>query len=189
MKYLSIDTETGGLDPQLNTILEIGAIVEDTALQLPREQCPQFHFYIWSDNIVGNPYALAMNYKILQKIVQLKKEGSSLLKTYETVGAEFARFLHRNFGIDDVTLAGKNLGTFDLRFLEQIPGWDDLDLHRRNLDPTLHFIDWNKDGCPPDLNTCKERAGIPGSVTHEALDDAWDVIELLRKVACQRQTR
>ena len=32
----------------------------------------------------------------------------------------------------------------------------------------------------PDLLTCKERAGIKGKVTHKAIEDAWDVIELLR---------
>ena len=29
--------------------------------------------------------------------------------------------------------------------------------------------------------TCKERAGVDGIVTHNALEDAWDVVQLLRK--------
>ena len=41
--------------------------------------------------------------------------------------------------------------------------------------------DWNEDESLPSLIKCKERANIEGIVTHNALEDAWDVIELLRK--------
>jgi hypothetical protein len=43
------------------------------------------------------------------------------------------------------------------------------------------MVDWNNDKSLPNLTTCKERAGIEGVVTHDALEDAWDVIEVLRK--------
>ena len=42
-------------------------------------------------------------------------------------------------------------------------------------------MDWKQDTEVPNLNKCKERAGIQGLVTHNALEDAWDVIEVLRK--------
>ena len=40
---------------------------------------------------------------------------------------------------------------------------------------------WKNDDAAPGLGLCKERAGIEGIVTHNALEDAWDVIEILRK--------
>jgi hypothetical protein len=43
------------------------------------------------------------------------------------------------------------------------------------------MVDWKNDKSLPNLTTCKERAGVSGIVTHNALEDAWDVIEVLRK--------
>jgi hypothetical protein len=43
------------------------------------------------------------------------------------------------------------------------------------------YVDWKADSDVPNLDKCKERAGIKGAVTHNALEDAWDVIEVLRK--------
>jgi hypothetical protein len=41
-------------------------------------------------------------------------------------------------------------------------------------------VDWNNDDSVPNLKTCKERCDISGEVTHDALEDAWDVIQILR---------
>jgi hypothetical protein len=43
------------------------------------------------------------------------------------------------------------------------------------------MVDWVNDTSLPNLDTCKFRADIQGVVTHNALEDAWDVIEVLRK--------
>ena len=43
MKYISIDIETTGLDPENCQILSIGAVIEDTLNQLPFEELPTFH--------------------------------------------------------------------------------------------------------------------------------------------------
>ena len=81
-----------------------------------------------------------------------------------------------------ITVAGKNFGTFDKKFLERLPRWKQLIRTRsRLLDPSILYIDWENDVDPPSLNTCKERAGISGEVSHNALEDAWDVIQVLRK--------
>jgi inhibitor of KinA sporulation pathway (predicted exonuclease) len=42
-------------------------------------------------------------------------------------------------------------------------------------------MDFKLDKVPPSLDTCLERAGIQSVVTHKALDDARDVIRVLRK--------
>lgn len=79
-------------------------------------------------------------------------------------------------------VAGKNFGTFDKLFLEKVLWWQKLFKPRNKiLDPGILFVDWNEDDQVPAMDLCKKRAGIEGIVTHDALDDAWDVIELLRK--------
>lgn len=81
-----------------------------------------------------------------------------------------------------LNVAGKNFGTFDKLFLQQLPWWQKLIRTRqRVLDPAILCVDWNNDTALPSLNQCKERHNIKGEVTHNALEDAWDVIEVLRK--------
>lgn len=89
-----------------------------------------------------------------------------------------------NGGTKPITLnvAGKNFGTFDKLFLQELPWWQKLIRTRqRVLDPAILMVDWKNDKSLPNLTTCKERAGVDGIVTHNALEDAWDVIEVLRK--------
>jgi len=89
-----------------------------------------------------------------------------------------------NGGTKPITLnvAGKNFGTFDKLFLQELPWWQKLIRTRqRVLDPAILMVDWNNDKSLPNLSQCKERAGVTGVVTHNALEDAWDVIEVLRK--------
>jgi oligoribonuclease (3'-5' exoribonuclease) len=81
-----------------------------------------------------------------------------------------------------LNVAGKNFGTFDKLFLQELPWWQKLIRTRqRVLDPAILMVDWTNDKSLPNLTQCKERAGVSGIVTHNALEDAWDVIEVLRK--------
>jgi hypothetical protein len=81
-----------------------------------------------------------------------------------------------------LNVAGKNFGTFDKLFLQELPWWQKLIRTRqRVLDPAILLVDWIGDKSLPNLTQCKERAGIRGIVTHDALEDAWDVIEVMRK--------
>jgi hypothetical protein len=81
-----------------------------------------------------------------------------------------------------LNVAGKNFGTFDKLFLQQLPWWQKLiKTRQRVLDPAILMVDWMNDKSLPNLTQCKERAGVSGMVTHNALEDAWDVIEVLRK--------
>lgn len=80
-----------------------------------------------------------------------------------------------------LNIAGKNFGTFDKLFLEKLPRWKQLfKVRQRIIDPTLLFTDWKNDESLPSLTVCKERANTGGEVTHDAIEDAWDVIQLLR---------
>lgn len=81
--------------------------------------------------------------------------------------------------------AGKNFATFDQKFLERLPRWKQVfKIRSRVLDPGILFVDWKNDESIPGLQTCKERAGVTGIVTHNALEDAIDVVLCLRKQYC-----
>jgi oligoribonuclease len=78
--------------------------------------------------------------------------------------------------------AGKNFAGFDKKFLEKLPRWKQVfSIRSRVLDPGILFVDWKNDESIPSLDECKQRAGIDGVVTHNAVEDAMDVVMLLRK--------
>lgn len=218
MKYVSIDIETSGLDPEKNCILSIGAIIEDTEKKLPYEECPKFNAVILQREIVGSPRALTMNKGLIAMIGEYLEGNDETRFNMDTildysfyekedVIKEFYYWLERN-GFPQsnnsggyvtlengymkplinnatkpitINVAGKNFGTFDKLFLQQLPWWQKLIRTRqRVLDPAILFVNWKDDDSLPSLTTCKQRAGIDGIVTHDALEDAWDVIEILR---------
>ena len=220
MRYISIDIETSGLDPEKNKVLSIGAIIEDTENPLPFADVPKFNAIVLQNEIVGSPRAITMNREIISlmgEYFESKDDGIKLLRTEsgyqffeqdEVVKAFFDFLFDNGFGYDIITsaqqvrivggktfpmigsntkpitinVAGKNFGTFDKLFLQQLPWWQKLiRVRQRILDPGILFVDWKNDESIPSLTTCKERAGVEGIVTHNALEDAWDVIELLRK--------
>jgi hypothetical protein len=190
----------------MNNVLSIGAIIEDTTKKLPYEELPKFNAIVIQNNIQGSPRAITMNSNIISMMgeyLEGKDEVRELLNnnsgykfyTEDEVVKEFYYFLINN-GYGDgfilvingqtkpitINVAGKNFGTFDKLFLEELPWWKKLIRTRsRIIDPSILFVDWSNDEAIPSLTKCKERANIEGIVTHNALEDAWDVIELLRK--------
>ena len=212
MIYTSIDIETSGLDSEKHKVLSIGAIIEDTEKKLSYEDCPKFNVIVLQNEITGSPRALTMNKEIIAMIgeyLEGTNETRHLMNTYsdysfyekDEVVKKFYEFLWVNGYGDAVpnqllvtskidsnskpitlNVAGKNFGTFDKLFLQELPWWQKLIRTRqRVLDPAILMVDWNNDKSLPNLTTCKERADIQRVVTHNALEDAWDVIEVLRK--------
>lgn len=77
--------------------------------------------------------------------------------------------------------AGKNFANFDNKFLERLPRWKQcLRARGRTIDPSILFVDWVNDEAIPGLSLCKERAHLDPHVTHNAIDDAMDIVKLLR---------
>ena len=209
MIYVSIDIETTGLDENNCQILSFGAIIEDTKKKLPFEEIPKFYAVIPHKNLSGSPTALNMNKNLIEIIHLYNTENEQVINGIEdklklkfiennNISKSFYRFLFDN-GLSDYiseipvafdnnikpikfNVAGKNFGTFDKKFLQLLPWWKKLFvINQRILDPAILFTDWKEDETLPNLTECKKRAGIDGIVTHNALEDAWDVIELLRK--------
>jgi hypothetical protein len=240
MKYVSIDTETTGVEPGINQVIEFGAVFEDTSKLLGLGEIPSFRRFIRYNRLVGNPYALCMpnNVKTLQIIsgqvklefdetdksldiaicnpdelaFQFKKwlidkcgyETNKTIKFKEEMINSYTGFI--TFGVDEGTLlvkqdgviidvldsiyegkvkflaAGKNYAGFDRRMLEEgeIKFDKEVYSHQRVIDPGTPYIDWDQDDVPPDLGTCKLRAGLDPEVSHTAVEDAWDVIQVMR---------
>lgn len=193
MKYLSVDLETTGLDPTFCQILEIGAVIDDTSWSdklsnwkngLAFGGRPFFHCYVIHEKMVGTPFALTMNAKIIERIAKSKDFPQFKFFYPNRAMAAFSDFIAENFPqhkFKKVTVAGKNFSSFDRSFLAQMPESKDvLDrFHHRVLDPVSLYFE-GEDTELPNLETCLKRAGIGGEVTHNACDDAWQVIQVLR---------
>ena len=222
MRYISIDIETTGLDPENCQILSIGAVIEDTHLPIPFEDLPKFHAVIKRENVSGSIFALNMNRDLIQAMKDHSEARTDEAKKLveESFGAKFYhedevvealyQFCYRNGLVDldpnwltrqvkviggiaypilgsnmvktYLNCAGKNFAGFDKKFLEKLPRWKQVfSIRSRVLDPGILFVDWINDESVPGLDECKKRAGIDGVVTHNAVEDAMDVVMLLRQ--------
>lgn len=194
MRYISIDIETTGLDKENDQILEIGAVIEDTKNLLPIEELPKYKAIINHSRLSGSPFALHMNSRIIETLKNIPKSGEERkdymikhnIMTLESLPLSFYSFLLQN-GYNDnesgihIIPAGKNFSSFDRQFLEKIPNFTSyINFSHRTIDPANLFIDFNIDEEIPSLNECLKRAGVDKEVSHNALDDALDVVRVLR---------
>jgi oligoribonuclease len=189
MKYISIDIETTGLDVKGCQIIEFGAIIEDTQKQLPFEKIPKFRKLLYFPQYTGEPYALAMHKELFSIIAAKNKpENEGKVIDAEDLAEMFAMWLVQN-GIAvntntpiKINVAGKNFGPFDLQFLNNHFKWKRyIKISQRILDPAILYVDLEIDEALPDLSECKKRAGLQNiTVAHTAVEDAWDVILLIR---------
>lgn len=193
-RYISIDLETTGLDPEKCQILEIGAVIDDW--ESPIMELPTFHCFVKREEYRGEPYALWLNSRIFGILanpgsitpVHYELEDRVTQHDYiydsDNVIDHFVEWLRSNnmTGKEHITVAGKNFGSFDLQFLKRLPEWSRVTKFRhRYIDPGNLYWDPNKDGSRlPDLITCLKRAGIKEIVNHTAVGDARQVIKLIR---------
>lgn len=182
MIYLSIDIETTGLNPDKHDILEFGCILEDTTKKLPLSEIPQCRYYFDLPIYKGDPYALALNSNIFKKIMELRKnDPDKQLVTPIQFIERFGSFLKEYLGDSKrINVAGKNYNGFDKQFLQKIEGFN-FPFGHRVLDPAMLYVDWNEDKEIPSTEICYKRAAIESNVAHTTIEDAWGVIELLRK--------
>lgn len=66
MKYISLDIETTGNNPDEDQVLSIAAVLEDTAQNIPLDKLPYIHIVINHERIKGTPGALAMNMDLIE---------------------------------------------------------------------------------------------------------------------------
>lgn len=181
--FLSLDLETAGLEPQ-HSILEVGCVLFN------RDTAHELSFLVQNGLIVGDPYALAMNSKVLYEIDAAYKAVSkgwtpaTPIVSEQDVNGTIAEFIRTHEPTRKVTLCGKNVGSFDINFLK------DTFQFRQHLAPLLNHAVLDvgpmfmlpDDEYVPKLATCMERAGMTNRVvTHRAVEDARIVMELIRR--------
>lgn len=195
MKFVSIDIETTGLDPETCDVLEVGAII-NTDDKTPLSELPAYRFLIKMPTYYGEPYALSMHPKLFKEIAKSKSNvdwGLSQPDYTKLCGGpmDFVRTFNEWLvvnGIDpyQYVAAGKNFANFDAHFLKKLYdggryriGW-----HHRIFDPASMFV-IETDELLPGTRTCMERAGIKEldyeGEPHSALYDAAAVVALIRK--------
>lgn len=74
-KYLSIDTETSGLDPTKSELLEVGIVVFDTEeSELKMTAYNSLRIVFVKEQIQGNIFTINMNINLLNEILNVSKE-------------------------------------------------------------------------------------------------------------------
>lgn len=202
MKYVSLDLETTGLDPLDHQITEFAVVVDDLTTCQPIESLPAIHGYVeHREDLIWNMHALLMfknrleEYHVAEKVkvdelvqVILNFLPAFIIKDYVkkckdpdfNVTPKFSS--QTEMEKTRITFAGKNFASFDKGFLANLPNADRLlrVMHHRSFDPGSLYFDPRVDAVIPATATCMERAGIKGPVTHRALDDARNVVRLIR---------
>ncbi|NVO30881.1 3'-5' exonuclease [Hymenobacter lapidiphilus] len=186
MRYISLDLETTGGRPARHQILEMAAVVEDSKNLRPLAELPYFRRVVRHSEYVGTAGALALNAGLLRELAS-KEPNPELCDPADLLPQLREFLLVQGFKTDKkdcvaVTMAGKNIASFDLGFLRELPGYGTLvRAEPAMLDPAAFYLNWRKDSRLPTMQTCKARAGFADdTVAHQALADALDVIELLR---------
>jgi len=194
LKYASIDLEGTGLDTMQSNIVEIGIVLDDLKNLRPISELPTFHAYISRERYDGEPYALSMHPTIFRRIGLYKKYGRDheeiaqyKFLTPSKLAIAVKKFLTDNgyeAKRDKVTfnVAGKNFNGYDKQMLvNDIPDFaKHLTIRARALDPAILYYE-NTDDVLPSLSECLERAGLNATVAHTALEDAYQVVELIRE--------
>ena len=187
MRFVSIDLETTGPDPWVHEMLEFAAIIYDTHRPVVRHEAPQFRVLVRPTFAQANDTALRMNQLLVQELNAPTLD--TIVLSPEVLPDRFAEFLlqhgfaRHERGTIRVQAAGKNFDKFDRIFLERQPSFRQrISLYRAALDPGLLY--WNPASDKqwiPNMMACKKRAGFADpTVAHRALDDAWDVVQLVQ---------
>lgn len=105
-KILFVDTETGGLDPNKNSLLSVGFVIWENGIIIDKKE-----IFIKSENYNVNPFALEFN-KL--NLLEVYNKG----KNEDEFKVEFNEFILKNFKFGElIILAGHNVN-FDVSFLK-----------------------------------------------------------------------
>jgi len=184
MKYVSIDIETTGIEVSESQIIEFAAIIEDSNDIKEFKDLPKYTKIVLHDKVIGTPYAINLNARIFKAIAE--NDMSYQYVKYEYLAFDFFNWIKTYIkpnenGIITFNAAGKNIGSFDLQHIKNIPNWNlYFKVRHRCIDPGTLFIDWINDETVPSTEDIEKRSGIKIQNFHHALYDAWNVIQVLR---------
>lgn len=176
-KLISVDIETSGLDYKKCSILSIGAVVINLDTKQKEES---FYGVLQHKSFYGEPYALMLNSGLIKEIAEkdvfshFEDKLTVIRDEPEKVLASFLEWLEPN---KEYSVVGKNFAVFDLRFFEEAYRYNPF--NRRILDVGSMYYDVNTDSKIPNLSECLDKAGMNNVVTHNALEDAQQVADLV----------
>lgn len=192
MKYLAIDTETLGLDPETCSLVEVAAVYDDGVSHI--NELKTYRRVVLQEIYSGDAYAMSMNGKpkIWADICAAKKDfpfpwwSSDKYQEFvdkneavhlDCLCLDLEQFLS-DIGERKFVIAGKN-PQFDVAFLTKNGvNCNDIFEHRRLDVGPMYALP--SDQVPPSLKECLRRAGIEKEVAHNALDDCFDVVKCIR---------
>jgi len=181
MRYLSIDIETTGLEPDKDQILAFAAVLDTLETRhLHVTELPFFYVPIRHERYHGNAIALSMNAEMMRKIGEDDDELYTIRP--DQLFESFTHWLHAIGVIGRrYVAAGKNFASFDRQFLNHLDGRFKNLFHHRSLDPGTLFAK-SCDEVPPSTEECGHRAGLKKQTdkVHDAVEDARYVVRLLR---------
>lgn len=173
-----IDTETGGLDPQIHSLLSLGMVAINYSVQVP---------YYWTfslDNYNCTQEALNINHLDIE---ELRRTGKKECQIAE----EFLAAIQEIELIDGekITLAGHNV-SFDINFLKEFLKRNNISFHKhfhyRSVDTAsiLRYL-YDKGVFPEkfaSLETACKILGVANVQTHNAIDDAYLTYALYQRL-------
>jgi oligoribonuclease (3'-5' exoribonuclease) len=199
MNFLSLDIETGGLDPKIHSVLEIGLVNQ-------HEEWRRI-ILINRKQYIITPYCAHMHVNLLREINDIMCRewayNCILIINRNTVAVDVTDIYVSNLAEaffkavkelikpdseGKITLAGKNLG-FDLSFLKELGIVTEGIFQHRWLDPSILYYEPG-DEVLPSTETCMRRAGLRHVIAHTAVDDAMDVVRLLKiklNLLCEKE--
>lgn len=135
MKFLVIDTETGGLDPKKDSILSLAGIVLNTKSQLNTEFSPHYYSFIKEPYLRISPIAMEINNISMRDILNAPSPN--------IIWNQFMSWVNESFPEEGkIIIAGQN-PSFDYGFLERLQSFDEQKTYslkdfftRRMLDTT-----------------------------------------------------
>lgn len=168
--YISLDIETTGLNITKAQVLEVACVYDDGVSEI--SQLPKFRKLYLPVTDYYEYEAMAMHGDLLKELAELRK--GKLKNTEESLHS----WLSGVFKDRLITLAGKNIGGFDLTILKNnhisIPNY-----HHRIIDVGSMY--YPLFGYVPSLDEINKLNGH-AAVSHRALDDAFNVVQAIRKI-------
>lgn len=169
--YVSIDIETTGLDKQKSHVLQLSAIYDNGKTI---RKLPTFDRVIkWSVIAHREKYAMNLNRDLL-----LRASNNDRVVSIAQARSDFNKWLNSVQPLGRFTAAGKNIQGFDIPILANPV--NKFRLNRflvRVLDPGSMYT--NEFNHVPTLSEINKVTGRK-AVTHNALDDCWDVVYAIR---------
>lgn len=152
-KFLVMDTETTGLNPAKDMLLEV------CLLSIRGEEiAARFDVVIHRPKVVGDPEAIIRHAK--NGLLEECADEERSIPCEESSDAMCA-WLHQQFGTDTdpILVAGKNVWKLDIPFLAADLSIKPDTWHHRAIDPACKLMRWD-DESPPGLLECARRVGL-----------------------------